>query len=65
VHEKLRTARLPLTIPFVLYGFFRYLYLVHQKEGGGDPAQVVLTDRPLAASILLWIGTVFAILYLR
>ena len=65
VHQKLHTARLPLTIPFVLYGIFRYLYLVHQKEGGGDPAQVVLADRPLLVNILLWIGTVFAILYLK
>lgn len=64
VHEKLHTGRLPLTIPFVLYGIFRYLYLVHQKEGGGDPAQVVLADRPLLATILLWGGTVFSILYL-
>jgi len=65
VHHKLGTTRLPLTIPFVLYGIFRYLYLVHQKEGGGDPAQVVLADRPLLVNILLWIGTVFAILYLK
>jgi 4-hydroxybenzoate polyprenyltransferase len=65
VHQKLHTARLPLTIPFVLYGIFRYLYLVHQKEGGGDPAQAVLADRPLLIDVLLWIGAVFAILYAR
>ena len=65
VHQKLHTTRLPLTVPFVLYGIFRYLYLVHRKEGGGDPAQVVLADRPLLVNILLWIGTVFAILYLK
>ncbi|HWR96997.1 MAG TPA: decaprenyl-phosphate phosphoribosyltransferase [Candidatus Methanoperedens sp.] len=65
VHQKLHTARLPLTIPFVLYGIFRYLYLVHQKEGGGDPSQVVLADRPLLVNILLWIAAVFAILYTR
>lgn len=65
VHRKLHTDRLPLTIPFVLYGIFRYLYLVHRKEGGGDPAQVVLADRPLLATILLWSAAVFAILYLR
>lgn len=65
VHQKLRTARLPLTIPFVLYGIFRYLYLVHRKEGGGDPAQILLADRPLLVTVLFWIGTVFAILYLR
>jgi 4-hydroxybenzoate polyprenyltransferase len=65
VHQKLHTARLPLTIPFVLYGIFRYLYLVHQREGGGDPAQVVLADRPLLVNIVLWAATVFAILYAR
>lgn len=65
VHQKLGTAKLPLTIPFVLYGIFRYLYLVHQKEEGGDPTQVVLADRPLLANIALWVAMVFAILYWR
>jgi 4-hydroxybenzoate polyprenyltransferase len=65
VHQKLGTTRLPLTIPFVLYGIFRYLYLVHQKEAGGDPSQIVLADRPFLVNILLWTATVFAILYLR
>lgn len=65
VHQKLHTARLPLTVPFVLYGIFRYLYLVHRKDGGGDPAQVVLRDRPLLANVLLWTATVFTLLYWR
>ena len=43
--------RLGLTIPFVLYGIFRYLYLVHQKRGGGSPADLLLTDRPLLACV--------------
>ena len=46
--EKFATDRLAWTIPFVLYGIFRYLYLVHQKEQGGSPSDVLLTDRPLA-----------------
>ena len=40
---------LGLTLPFPLYGIFRYLYLVHQKEGGGSPAEMLLNDRPLLA----------------
>jgi len=65
VAQKLRTPFLPLTTPFVLYGIFRYLYLVHQKEGGGDPTQILFTDRPLLANIGLWGAAVFVILYLR
>jgi hypothetical protein len=65
VHQKLGTPRLPLTIPFVLYGIFRYLYLVHQKQEGGDPSQIVLSDRPLLVNVLLWAATSFTILYLR
>ena len=38
-------------MPFVLYGIFRYLYLVHQKRGGGSPAAMLLTDRPLLACV--------------
>jgi 4-hydroxybenzoate polyprenyltransferase len=63
VHQKLGTANLPLTIPFVLYGIFRYLYLVHQKQEGGDPSQIVFNDKALLVNIVLWIATVFAILY--
>jgi 4-hydroxybenzoate polyprenyltransferase len=65
VREKLGTDWLGLTIPFVLYGVFRYLYLIHQKSEGGDPSQTILTDRPLLANIFLWGGAVVAILYFR
>jgi 4-hydroxybenzoate polyprenyltransferase len=65
VHQKLGTPYLPLTIPFVLYGIFRYLYLVHQKQEGGDPSQIVFSDRPLLVDVLLWAATAFAILYYR
>jgi hypothetical protein len=57
------TARLGLTIPFVLYGIFRYLYLVHQKRGGGSPAAMLVTDRPLLACVGLWTATVALLLY--
>ena len=39
------------TLPFVLYGIFRYLYLVHQKEKGGSPTDILLTDRPLLLAV--------------
>jgi len=61
--ERLHTTRLGLTIPFVLYGIFRYLYLVHQKRGGGSPADLLLTDRPLLVCVGLWALTVAVILY--
>ena len=46
-----------VTIPFVLYGIFRYLYLVHNKQLGGRPEEVLLTDRPLLTAIVLWLMT--------
>ncbi|HLI50851.1 MAG TPA: decaprenyl-phosphate phosphoribosyltransferase [Thermomicrobiaceae bacterium] len=52
-----------LTIPFVVYGLFRYLYLVHQRNGGGAPEQVLLDDLPLLASIVLWGVSATLILY--
>jgi 4-hydroxybenzoate polyprenyltransferase len=55
--------RLGLTIPFVLYGIFRYLYLVHQKRGGGSPANLLITDRPLLACVALWALSVVLLLY--
>ena len=61
--QKFQTDRLAWTIPFVLYGIFRYLYLVHQKEKGGSPTDVLLTDRPLLAAVALWAAAVVAIVY--
>jgi 4-hydroxybenzoate polyprenyltransferase len=57
------TEYLALTIPFPLYGIFRYLYLVHQKEGGGSPAEMLLTDRPLLVCVALWAAAVVIIVY--
>ncbi len=51
-----------ITIPFVIYGIFRYLYLVHTKNAGGHPEQVLLEDRPLQLDILLWAAIVAIIL---
>jgi 4-hydroxybenzoate polyprenyltransferase len=54
-----------LTIPFVLYGIFRYLYVIHVQGNGGAPDEVLLFDRPLQISIVLFTLTVIAILYGR
>ncbi len=54
---------LMVTIPFVLYSIFRYLYLIYQHDGGGSPEELVLKDMPLAVSILLWGITVLLLLY--
>jgi 4-hydroxybenzoate polyprenyltransferase len=62
--DKYRTDRLALTIPFVLYGIFRYLYLVHRREQGGSPTDVLLTDRPLLVAVALWAATIVAIVYM-
>jgi 4-hydroxybenzoate polyprenyltransferase len=61
--EKFGTSLLGLTIPFPLYGIFRYLYLVHHKEGGGSPAELLLNDRPLLACVALWAVAVVVIIY--
>ena len=60
---KFGTDLLGLTLPFPLYGIFRYLYLVHKKEGGGSPADMLLTDRPLLICVGLWAAVVAFIIY--
>jgi 4-hydroxybenzoate polyprenyltransferase len=60
---KFGTARLAYTIPFVLYGILRYLYLVYRKDEGGSPERALLADRPLLADVALWIVIVGLILY--
>lgn len=62
-HEKYQTSALAWTIPFVIYGVFRYLYLVHRKEQGGSPTDILITDRPLLLTVALWAVTIVAIVY--
>jgi 4-hydroxybenzoate polyprenyltransferase len=64
IQEKLGVKHLELTIPFVLYGVFRYLYLIHQEEGGGSPTRLLLTDKPILINIVLWFLSVMAIFWL-
>ncbi len=60
---KFGTTWLGLTIPFPLYGIFRYLYLMHRREGGGSPAEMLINDRPLLVCVALWAAAVALILY--
>ena len=53
-----------LTIPFVLYGIFRYLYLIHIRNEGGAPEEILLRDRPFQINLLFYGLTVFVALYL-
>ncbi len=62
--EKFGTTNLLLTVPFVLYGIFRYLYLVHQKDEGGSPEALIIKDKPLLVDLFLWIATAMLILYI-
>jgi hypothetical protein len=48
----------------VLYGIFRYLYLVHQKDEGGSPEALIIKDKPLLVDLFLWIVTAMLILYI-
>ncbi len=61
--QKFGTDKLGLTLPFPLYGIFRYLYLVHRKDGGGSPSDMLLNDRPLLACVALWVVAVVLIIY--
>jgi 4-hydroxybenzoate polyprenyltransferase len=55
--------RMMLTIPFVIYGVFRYLYLIHVEDAGGAPEELILSDRPLLATLILWGMLAVVILY--
>lgn len=53
-----------LTIPFALYGIFRYLYLIQVEQAGGAPEDLLLTDRPLQIAIILWGAAILLIFYI-
>ena len=53
-----------LTIPFVLYAVFRYLFLIHVRSEGGAPEEIFLRDRPIQASMVSWAVVVFLVLYI-
>jgi 4-hydroxybenzoate polyprenyltransferase len=60
---KFHTTLLPVTLPFVLYGIFRYLYLLYRHQLGGNPSDVVLHDRALLVNTLAWLAIVLLIIY--
>ena len=60
---KFHTQLLPATLPFVLYGIFRYLYLLYHRRLGGNPSDVVVRDRALLINTCLWLLTVLLIIY--
>ncbi len=59
------TQKLLYTVPFVYYGIFRYLYLVHKRGRGGDPVRIVLTDQKLIINIGLWLAASIFIIYFK
>ncbi len=63
VVERFHTDKLYLTLPFVVYGLFRYLYLVHHMKGGGDPSKTLFRDAPILATVTLWGVTCIGIIY--
>jgi len=62
---KFGTRNLIFTVPFVLYGIFRYLYLIHQKAEGGTPEALIIRDKPLLLDIFLWIVAAALILHFK
>jgi 4-hydroxybenzoate polyprenyltransferase len=63
--EKFGSDRLKYTVPFVLFGIFRYLFLVHRRGGGGQPERVLLVDRVLQTDIAAWLAVVVWAIYAR
>jgi 4-hydroxybenzoate polyprenyltransferase len=63
--QKFHTRHLILTLPFVLYGIFRYLYLMHLQEKGDNPTEVLLKDPAMQVNLLLWVLAVVGIIYFR
>jgi len=60
---KFNTRLLPVTLPFVLYGVFRYLYLLYRRDMGGNPSDLLLSDRALLVNIGLWMLALLVIIY--
>jgi 4-hydroxybenzoate polyprenyltransferase len=64
VQSKFPGKRLEITIPFVLFGIFRYLHLIHHHDQGGNPTRSLFTDPVLLSVVLLWAASVVLIVYL-
>jgi hypothetical protein len=64
VIQRLGTDKLYVTLPFVVYGLFRYLHLIHHETGGGDPSSTLIKDRPLGVTVVLWAIACAVLIYL-
>ena len=62
--QRVGSRAMLLTIPFVIYGVFRYLFLIHKREAGGDPVQLLFRDRPTLLNLVLWILASGTVIYL-
>lgn len=63
--SKLATDKLVYTVPIVVYGFFRYLFLVRERGLGGNPSEILFRDRGLLMSVVAWVVAIVVILYFR
>jgi 4-hydroxybenzoate polyprenyltransferase len=63
VAQRLGTVSLWFTAPFVVFGVFRYLFLIHSRDLGGNPTEALLGDKPLLAAVALWAVTVIVLIY--
>jgi 4-hydroxybenzoate polyprenyltransferase len=63
--NRFQTHGLIMTVPFVLYGIFRYLYLIYHKNQGGNPTRDLLTDQAIVINLFLWAAVTGTIIYLR
>jgi 4-hydroxybenzoate polyprenyltransferase len=63
IQTKLGTRHLYLTVPFVAFGILRYLYLIDERNEGGDPARLLTRDMPLLLAVILWIAADILLLY--
>lgn len=61
--EKFGTVNLVYTVPFVVFGIFRYLFLIHMRREGGSPTRIIYRDRPLIINLVLWVISCMLILY--
>lgn len=61
--SKFHSPALVLTIPFVVYGVFRYLYLIQERDGGGNPSRALYRDVPILLTVLGWLLIVVVVLY--
>jgi 4-hydroxybenzoate polyprenyltransferase len=62
--DKFNTGNLIYTVPFVVFGLFRYMYLVIMKNEGGSPSEILVSDAPLVIDIILWVCVAALVLYL-